>query len=78
MNTLEITGDSNITQRKQNQKWARLEDDDLQCAETQVDEGERREAVEMAVREFLLRLMQQVTRLRERTGNCVSVRSAAQ
>jgi uncharacterized protein YjbJ (UPF0337 family) len=60
MTTLEIKGDWNITKGKLKQKWAKLTDDDLQCAEGQQDElvgriqkrtGETREAVEKALKE---------------------------
>jgi uncharacterized protein YjbJ (UPF0337 family) len=60
MNTLKIKGDWNITKGKLKQKWAKLTDDDLQCAEGKHDEllgriqkrtGETREAVEKAVKE---------------------------
>jgi uncharacterized protein YjbJ (UPF0337 family) len=60
MNTLEIKGDWNITKGKLKQKWAKLTDDDLQCAEGKHDEllgriqkrtGETREAVEKAIKE---------------------------
>src|ERR1035441_885647 len=37
MNTLEIKGDWNITKGKLKQKWAKLTDDDLQCAEGKHD-----------------------------------------
>ena len=60
MNKLEIKGDWNIGKGKLKQKWAKLTDDDLQCAEGKHDEllgriqkrtGETREAVEKAVKE---------------------------
>jgi uncharacterized protein YjbJ (UPF0337 family) len=60
MTTLEIKGDWNIIKGKLKQKWAKLTDDDLQCAEGKHDEllgriqkrtGETREAVEKAIKE---------------------------
>ncbi|WP_043582060.1 CsbD family protein [Geminisphaera colitermitum] len=61
MNTLEIKGDWNIIKGKLKQKWARLTDDDLQCAEGKQDEligriqkrtGESRDAIEKAINEY--------------------------
>ena len=58
--TLEIKGDWKHHQRQAETKWAKLTDDDLQCAEGKHDEllgriqkrtGETREAVEKAVKE---------------------------
>ena len=60
MNKLEIKGDWNITKGKLKQKWAKLTDDDLQCAKGMNEEllgriqkrtGETREAVEKALKE---------------------------
>jgi uncharacterized protein YjbJ (UPF0337 family) len=60
MNRIEIKGDWNITKGKLKQKWAKLTDDDLQCAEGKHDEmlgriqkrtGETLEAVKKAVKE---------------------------
>jgi uncharacterized protein YjbJ (UPF0337 family) len=60
MTKLEIKGDWNITKGKLKQKWATLNEDDLQYVEGKSDEllgriqkrtGESREAVEEAVKE---------------------------
>ena len=60
MNTLEVKGDWNITKGKLKQKWAKLTDDDLRCADGKHDEllgriqkrtGETREAVEKVIKE---------------------------
>ena len=60
MTTLEIKGDWNITKGKLQQRWPKLTDDDLQCAEGQYDvflgriqkrTGKTREAVEKAIKE---------------------------
>jgi uncharacterized protein YjbJ (UPF0337 family) len=60
MTALGIKGNRNITKGKLKQKWAKLTDDDLQCAEGKQDEllgriqkrtGETREAVETAIKE---------------------------
>ena len=77
MNTLEIKGDWNITKGKLKQKWAKLTDDDLQFAEGKHDEllgriqkrtGETREAVEKAIKEALVLLLQLGCQPRGRTG----------
>ncbi len=61
MNKLEAKGDWNIIKGKLKQKWAKLTDDDLKCAEGKHDEligriekrtGEKREAIEKAIKEF--------------------------
>ena len=61
MNKLEIKGDWNITKGKLKQKWAKLTDDDLQYVEGKQEEllgriqkrtGEKREAVEKAIKEY--------------------------
>jgi uncharacterized protein YjbJ (UPF0337 family) len=60
MTTLEIKGDWNIIKGKLKQKWARLTDDDLRYIEGDYDQllgriqkrtGERREAIEKAIKE---------------------------
>jgi len=62
MNKLGVKGDWNIAKGKLKQKWAKLTDDDLRYVDGQQDEligriqkrtGERREAVEKAVREVM-------------------------
>lgn len=62
MTTLEIKGDWNIIKGNLKQKWAKLTDDDLQFIEGQQDEllgriqkrtGETREAVELAINQYL-------------------------